>query len=493
MKATFFCLLSFFLLMWSHLISQELSISKYTGQQNKTNFETSGHLDVNLSSFQSEIPLNNKRIEILSAFDMDSDGSDELLALTNNDSVPYIGQLFVYKWNGSNFDTLWQSLEMEYYPYGIKIADLDNDSLTDVLISCGGLKFFKNTGDSLSNQGNIIPYMPDNNFVAEDLNGDSLIDIATGLPGMPGGYVRLYQQAPFTFNFNFVGELSGGTIGANMLKAFDMKNDGNLDLLNGEIYSGDVYVYKNNDDFNFSQSFSHQFNTRILSLETADFNNDGFVDFIVAEAWACIHFFKNIGDENFQIVHSGSNIGSAMNTSAYDMDKDNHIDLLAATFEGQIYQFRNLGDFQFEEKLCSSSASAIYGFTVADFDGNGIPDMAFGVDPIVIVFDAPGSFVSTSVKENKDFVSPNQFTLLQNYPNPFNPETTIRFELPKREMVTLKVYDITGKEITTLVYEELPAGRHSVVFNGEDLASGVYFVSFQALGFSQSRKMLLLK
>ncbi len=85
------------------------------------------------------------------------------------------------------------------------------------------------------------------------------------------------------------------------------------------------------------------------------------------------------------------------------------------------------------------------------------------------------------------------FTLSQNYPNPFNPSTTISFDLPNSEFVTLKVYDVLGREITTLVNEELYAGQHTKVFNAENLSSGVYFYKLQAGNFSETRKMILTK
>ena len=87
----------------------------------------------------------------------------------------------------------------------------------------------------------------------------------------------------------------------------------------------------------------------------------------------------------------------------------------------------------------------------------------------------------------------SDFRLLQNYPNPFNPSTTIRFTLPGREMVSLKVYDILGREVATLLNGELPAGDHRVQFEGQNLPSGVYFYRLRAGNFVKTRKMLLVR
>ena len=88
---------------------------------------------------------------------------------------------------------------------------------------------------------------------------------------------------------------------------------------------------------------------------------------------------------------------------------------------------------------------------------------------------------------------PSQFKLNQNYPNPFNPETNIEFHIPIDALVTLKVYDILGSEVATLVNELKTAGRHAVNFDASSLVSGVYLYKINAGSFVQTRKMILLK
>ena len=81
----------------------------------------------------------------------------------------------------------------------------------------------------------------------------------------------------------------------------------------------------------------------------------------------------------------------------------------------------------------------------------------------------------------------------QNYPNPFNPSTTIEYQIPKATFITIKIYDVLGKEVVTLVNEEMPAGIHEVNFESNDLTSGLYLYKISAGGFEQTRKMLLVK
>ncbi|PIP76328.1 MAG: hypothetical protein COW85_14815 [Ignavibacteria bacterium CG22_combo_CG10-13_8_21_14_all_37_15] len=85
------------------------------------------------------------------------------------------------------------------------------------------------------------------------------------------------------------------------------------------------------------------------------------------------------------------------------------------------------------------------------------------------------------------------FYLYQNYPNPFNPSTTITYQLPKNGNVTLKIFDILGNEVKTLVNEQKEMGRYTVHFDASSLASGMYIYRLRANDYTSTKKMLLLK
>jgi streptogramin lyase len=97
----------------------------------------------------------------------------------------------------------------------------------------------------------------------------------------------------------------------------------------------------------------------------------------------------------------------------------------------------------------------------------------------------------TGIDDKKEL--PKDFGLSQNYPNPFNPTTKISFSIPSQTIVSLKVYDILGGEVATLVNEEKPAGTFEVIFNASSIASGTYFYKLQVGSFFETKKMLLLK
>ncbi|MFA6980194.1 MAG: M1 family aminopeptidase [Ignavibacteriaceae bacterium] len=101
------------------------------------------------------------------------------------------------------------------------------------------------------------------------------------------------------------------------------------------------------------------------------------------------------------------------------------------------------------------------------------------------------SSVTVGVEDEKLVL--DKFELFQNYPNPFNPETVIRYQLPTKSFVSLKIFDVLGKEIAVLVNQENEPGLHQVKFDGSLLSSGLYFYVLKSGNFSNSKKLLLLK
>lgn len=167
---------------------------------------------------------------------------------------------------------------------------------------------------------------------------------------------------------------------------------------------------------------------------------------------------------------------------------------------GTISESNNSG-FNIERKLVNSTEWKNVGFV----EGNGTtntPLEYFFSDRNVATgnynyrlkqIDFNGNFEYHNLTNEVEVGLPSKYDLSQNYPNPFNPETKINFELPSNGFVTLKVFDISGKEVATIVNEEVTAGFHSVQFNGAGLSSGVYYYRLEANGFLKVMKMALIK
>ncbi|MCH7772776.1 MAG: T9SS type A sorting domain-containing protein, partial [Bacteroidetes bacterium] len=101
--------------------------------------------------------------------------------------------------------------------------------------------------------------------------------------------------------------------------------------------------------------------------------------------------------------------------------------------------------------------------------------------------------ISTGVELEDDSSLPFGYSLLQNYPNPFNPSTSIQYAISSRQFVVLKVYDVLGNEVATLVNEVKHAGSYEVEFDGTRLTSGIYFYRIISGSYSDTKKLVLLK
>ena len=115
----------------------------------------------------------------------------------------------------------------------------------------------------------------------------------------------------------------------------------------------------------------------------------------------------------------------------------------------------------------------------------------FGLEGCILDGVVYGDTTLTDIQQLNN-LQPNEIFLSQNYPNPFNPSTIINYELRIRNFVMLKVYDIAGREVASLVNEIMPAGKHAVEFNAADLPSGVYFYSLNVDGKQMGVKRMAL-
>ncbi len=146
----------------------------------------------------------------------------------------------------------------------------------------------------------------------------------------------------------------------------------------------------------------------------------------------------------------------------------------------------------------TTETAKIFWFNLTDFSASGEADStAWGLFKNItyeptLVYTAYKNYISTVTNVSEgDFSAPTSIAHLQNYPNPFNSQTMFRFSLPHREHVTLKVFDVLGREVATLLDGELSPGEHSVLWNASDLSSGVYFCRLIIDRMAQQRKIAI--
>lgn len=166
------------------------------------------------------------------------------------------------------------------------------------------------------------------------------------------------------------------------------------------------------------------------------------------------------------------------------------------------YQITPSGPVSYDERYASINRISAYNSTLQGY----VINLVYQKDR------QPGSFVIDGAPESKASLMyrqvlltnpggvkrigneiPKEFALLQNYPNPFNPVTQIKFDVPKRAFVEMVVYDIQGKEVSKLVQNDFDPGEYSVTWDGSNHASGVYYYTLKSNGYTQTKRMVLVK
>jgi len=187
--------------------------------------------------------------------------------------------------------------------------------------------------------------------------------------------------------------------------------------------------------------------------------------------WSNVFSSDSLGFQKISFSRDGKFIYAAANSNFYDLPRTY---LFASSDDGNTWQIDQLPMYDIVVGMDVDYDNFIYLATISD----GV----FRVkSPIV------------NINNDTTLHFPENLSLNQNFPNPFNPLTTISYQLPTKNFVTLKVYDLLGNEVATLVNEEKPAGRYETSFNSQQLPSGIYFYQLKSGAKIQNRKMVLVK
>jgi Secretion system C-terminal sorting domain/FG-GAP-like repeat len=436
------------------------------------------------------------------ADDFDKDGETDVIifATTTTDTISpfrYTSKI-IYLHNEGNWQFTDSVLfQFNSYGYWISHGDLNNDTWEDFVIKdSGNIRVFIN-----DQSGQFTEYWNGGSeyrcLDLADLNNDNFLDILSGTQTQSGGLLEIYLNSESGKNFQvnwqstFYGH-SDGTI-HNILAA-DLNDNLQKDIVATEIYDGLLLTFSGDGSgTNFQEELVKKLGTRTFALAVGNINGDSLSDIAVYSGWGEVRtFITNDIDslKEFWVSPNFKDVG--YNLELEDFNQDGFSDLFIGTFDtGKLFIYENNSGSDFN--LVWSDTLNGVGYTGKAFHLNDdlFPDLIVGEENNVRLL--INNTVTTTEMKSKMSNIPSSWVLSQNYPNPFNPNTIINYSMSNQSLVTLKVYDILGREIKTLVNEEQSQGSYEVEFNGSKHSSGIYYFRLLAGEFMKTKKMILLK
>ena len=417
---------------------------------------------------------------------------------------------------------LSNTLTTDFKPISVLFDDFDDDGNLDLIVggqNPDGIKVFWGDGvggfpqtSEVQTPGAVLNLIPEPFPITPD----------TQTIFVPFGeffcYLRNYGNREVCFDFLYSDQFQNIDTLPNFIHSAtvqDLNGDGYVEVTGVSHTSGHFTLISkirfvdlsfsecfpngafNDEGFYFEYPFETGWYSYTNSIIKGDFDGDTDLDFVTLGLTpGTIIFVRYEGGYNFSYsIINMDDFAQALVSLDYDNDGD--LDFATANYSTSngITLFINDGSANFSQaKSCFQTQIDGFprGIVASDFDIDGRTDIAVSTssDQFNVLYNVGGP---TAVEQQQINFSPDEYVLEQNYPNPFNPSTTFEFAIPQSSLVNLAIYNILGELVKTLVNEERPAGNHSIHFNANNLASGIYFYKLQAGSFVETKKMILIK
>jgi len=393
------------------------------------------------------------------------------------------------------------------WPYSVSIGDLNGDGMNDIAVAnyhSNTVSVFLNTTapgattPSFSAKTDFTTGGSPYSVSIGDFNGDGKLDMAVADAGpLHTVSVLLNTTSPGATTPSF-SDKTDFTTGTNAISVSigDFNGDGKNDMAVANNGSNTVSVLLNiTAPGAATPSFSAKtdFTTGSVpySVSMGDFNGDGKLDMAVANCSSnTVSVLLNnvvlllpVELTSFTASTNGSTVMLNWHTATEVNNYGFEIERRAVNSEqSTVNSWQKIG---FMKGAGTSNAPKEYSYS----DATGFTGCyVYRLKQI----DNDGSY-KYSTEAEVTIGAPITFALSQNYPNPFNPSTMISFDLPAKSFISLKVFDLLGREVATIVSEEMLAGSYSRIWNASNIPSGIYFYRLQAGSFTEAKKLILLR
>ena len=458
--------------------------------------------------FSSQKLIDNTTFSPKSLYTADLDGDNNVDILIGNHTDRISGdrsnnKITWYKSNGNNSFSEPNKINAGNGKiWFVTAGDLDGDFDLDIIASWEQgsdylISWYRNI-DGTANFSEGLTIQKEGwcagEVYAKDIDGDSDLDIVYAIP------FKDYKHIAWNENIDGNGTFSEKRIIASnindRLQIFiaDVDNDNDLDVVSA-CYENKITWHENTDGKGTCGGEKIISNQMALCVIAADLDHDGDNDILYGDGYNEIGWFDNSdGQGNFNNKNIITNSAQGINeVYTADLDNDDDLDVISASLNIIAVYENTDGKGTFgNRQIISNSVSDARVVNCADFDNDNDLDIASVSTQDNKVAWYENLTNPTSVQDNKSEL-PNNFQLQQNYPNPFNPQTTINYQLSKPSNVIMKIYNLAGQELETLVNGSQKAGEHEIDWRPEGLSSGIYFYRLQSESFSETKKLILQK
>ena len=415
-----------------------------------------------------EASVDNFGSQLSNAGDVNGDGYDDIMVHGRNYGSNNLGRVMIY-FGGASMDSIYDvglsgQQGYDYFGYSLSDAgDVNGDGYDDIII--GAREYNNSAGRAyIYYGGSPMNTTPDVIFDAES-PGDDFGDKVSG-----------------------IGDINQDGYDDVIVGASTYYIDGNHTTMGkGYIYYGGSAM-DTTPEYTF-MDYSHYYGSSapVYASAVGDFNGDGATNFIVSN-------YEHIAN-GMVFLYSDNNSALPVELTTFTSSVNDG----TVTLNWQTATEVNNYGFEVERKQTNAEWNKI-GFVEGNGNSNSPKHYVFTDISVpagkylyrLKQLDINGAFeYSNSIEV--DLSAPVNYELSQNYPNPFNPTTVIKYSIPEDNFVTIKLYNILGKEVSTLVNDYKETGKYKVSIDGSKLSSGVYFYSIQAGDFREVKKMILQK